>query len=149
MYALRMPARGWSAGVARRFARRRRAGLLAIGGVTALLVAAVPADRVDLYRQALESERRGAPPEAVAAWRRALEADAGDLFAWDHLVQALARTGELPPEIERLRAQVAAWPNTDVPRLRLALALQAAGVPRESIPQLEGVLLDRPSSNLA
>ena len=124
------------------------AGVAAVAAAVAV-TAGPPEDRLTVYREALLRETRGTPAEAAAAWRRALDSDPGDLFAWDHLVQILARDGDLPAEIEGLRAQVAAWPAADVPRLRLALALQAAGVPRESIPPLEAVLLDRPASNLA
>ncbi len=108
-----------------------------------------PGNRVAHYNAGIILEKAGKPELAVTVWRRALAADAGDLYAWEHLVRNLAATGGLQAEIAVLTSRVEEQPGAQVPPLALALALQAADRWQESIELLETYLVEHPASNIA
>ncbi|MFQ5670667.1 MAG: S41 family peptidase, partial [Acidobacteriota bacterium] len=108
-----------------------------------------PGHRVALYNLGVILENAGEARLARAVWREALDSDPGDLFVYEHLLRNLSRPEGLQAELRRQRALVQAAPGAKVPRLFLALALEAAGQRDEAVARFESYLLDEPGSNIA
>jgi C-terminal processing protease CtpA/Prc len=108
-----------------------------------------PGHRLASYNAGIILENAGRPELAIGVWRQALAADAGDLFAYEHLVRNLAATGGLAAELAALKSAVGREPAAQVPRLQQALVLNAAGRRLEAADGLRDFLLDHPSSNIA
>jgi len=105
-----------------------------------------PGHRLAAYNAGIILENAHRPGLAAGVWQDALAADAGDLFAYEHLVRNLAEIGALNEEL----AALASLDDVgQVPRLQMALALSAAGRGREAALVLEKFLLDEPASNIA
>ena len=76
-----------------------------------------PGHRLASYNAGIILENAGRPELAIGVWRQALAADAGDLFAYEHLVRNLAGTGGLAAELAALKSAVGREPAAQVPRL--------------------------------
>ncbi|MFQ5767247.1 MAG: tetratricopeptide repeat protein, partial [Acidobacteriota bacterium] len=107
-----------------------------------------PGNRLALYNAAIILEKLGRRDLAVGVWSKALKADAGDLFAYEHLLRNLHRD-DLETLIAQETLRVKADRDSTLKRLHLALDEMAAGRGSAAVKPLEEVLLIRPSSNIA
>jgi Flp pilus assembly protein TadD len=86
-----------------------------------------------LYKQGFEHFAKGDLSEAVALYRRAIEADPAFALAWNGLSMALARQGELPAAIEAAQKLVELEPDDPLSHTNLSRLLQQNG----QIPEAE------------
>ena len=86
-----------------------------------------------LYQEAFSFFTRGEFAEAIAAYRRCLEADSGHANAWSGLAMALSRTGDLDGAIEAGRKAVELEPDEPLGHTSLSMFYQQKGM----IPEAE------------
>jgi Flp pilus assembly protein TadD len=85
------------------------------------------------YKAGLEHFAHGRTDEAVASYRKALEAEAGMAMAWNGLAMALAKQGDLDAAIEAARRYVALDPDEPLAHTSLSMLYQQKGM----IPEAE------------
>ncbi len=90
-------------------------------------------DARDVAKEAFQHFTRGELPEAVAAYRRAVELDPDHVNAWSGLAMALARSDDLDGAIEAGRRAVELDPDEPLGHTSLSMFYQQKGM----IPEAE------------
>lgn len=98
----------------------------------------------DLVRAGLEADARGDLPAALAAFREALEADAGSVRAAAHGARTAARLGDLAAARRLADAAVQAGPRAGLAHEALGIVLEAEGDRRGARRALETALALEP-----
>lgn len=91
------------------------------------------ADARALNKTAFDHFVNGRLDEAIAVYRKAVEADPGLAIAWDGLARALERQGELDAAIEAARRLVELEPDEPLSHTSLSMIYMRKGM----IPQAE------------
>jgi len=86
-----------------------------------------------IYREAFAHYVAGRLPEAVAGYRRAVEADPHFAIAWNGLAMALEKSGELDSAIEAALRLIALTPDDPLAHTGLSRLYQQKGM----IPEAE------------
>lgn len=86
-----------------------------------------------IYREAFAHYVAGRLPEAVAGYRRAVEADPNFAIAWNGLAMALEKSGELDSAIEAALRLTALTPDDPLAHTGLSRLYQQKGM----IPEAE------------
>ena len=80
-----------------------------------------------LYKQGFQQFAKGENAEAVALYRRALDADPGLAIAWNGLSMALAAQGDFDAAIEAARKLVELEPDEPLSHTNLSRILMQKG----------------------
>ena len=91
-----------------------------------------PAAARALYREGFQHFAGGRLGEAVACYRRALEADPELAIAWNGLSMVLGRTGDLAGAIEAGQKLVALEPDEPLNHTNLSILYQSRGMVPEA-----------------
>jgi Flp pilus assembly protein TadD len=91
-----------------------------------------PGDARALSREGFQHFAAGRLAEAVASYRRALDADPGLAIAWNGLSMALQRSGDLDGAIEAGRRLVALEPDEPLNHTNLSILYQSRGMVPEA-----------------
>ena len=86
-----------------------------------------------IYKEAFQHFTRGEFEDAIAAYRRCVEADPGLANAWSGLAMALSRSGDLDGAIEAGRKAVELEPDEPLGHTSLSIFYQQKGM----IPEAE------------
>ena len=89
-------------------------------------------DAREIYREAFRHFVEGHLDEAIAGYRRAVEADPGLAIAWTGLSKAYQRKGELDRAIEAARKLVELEPDDALSFTNLSILYQAKGMIQEA-----------------
>ena len=90
------------------------------------------ADARALYKEGFEHFASDRLDEAVACYRRALEADPGLTIAWNALAMALSRQGDADGAIEAARKLIALEPDEPLGHTSLSIFYQQKGMIAEA-----------------
>ncbi len=85
------------------------------------------------YKTALDHFAHGRTEEAIASYRKAIEANAAMAMAWNGLAMALARHGEMDAAIDAAKRYVELDPDEPLSHTSLSMLYQQAGM----IPEAE------------
>ncbi len=80
-----------------------------------------------LYKEAFGAFARGELDEAIAAYQRVIEVDAGFALAYQGLAEAHARKGELDDAVAAIRKAIEAEPSESLYYTSLSRFLQMQG----------------------
>lgn len=79
------------------------------------------------YKAGLEHFAGGRSQEAIAAYRRAIDANAAMAMAWNGLAMALAKHGDMDAAIEAAKRYVELEPDEPLSHTSLSMLYQQAG----------------------
>ena len=85
------------------------------------------------YKAGLDHFAHGRTEEAIASYRKAIEANAAMAMAWNGLAMALAKHGEMEAAIDAARRYVELEPDEPLSHTSLSMLYQQAGM----IPEAE------------
>jgi Flp pilus assembly protein TadD len=80
-----------------------------------------------IYREGFQHFAQGRLDEAIASYRRAVEADPALAIAWTGLSMALQRSGDLEGAIEAARRLIELEPDDPLSHTNLSILYQNAG----------------------
>ena len=79
------------------------------------------------YKAGLDHFAHGRTEEAIASYRKAIEANAAMAMAWNGLAMALAKHGEMEAAIDAARRYVELEPDEPLSHTSLSMLYQQAG----------------------
>ena len=79
------------------------------------------------YKAGLDHFAHGRTEEAIASYRKAIEANAAMAMAWNGLAMALAKHGEMEAAIDAARRYVELDPDEPLSHTSLSMLYQLAG----------------------
>ncbi len=85
-----------------------------------------------LYREGFQHFAGGRLDQAIACYRKAVEADSGLAIAWNGLSMALQRKGELDAAVEAARRLIELEPDDPLSHTNLSILYQQQGRIREA-----------------
>ncbi len=85
-----------------------------------------------LYREGFQHFAQGRLDEAIACYRRAVDADPALAIAWNGLSMALQRSGELDAAIEAARRLIELEPDDPLSHTNLSILYQSKGMIQEA-----------------
>ena len=85
-----------------------------------------------LYREGFQHFAQGRLDEAIASYRRAVEADPALTIAWNGLSMALQRSGDLDAAIEAGRRLIELDPDDPLSHTNLSILFQSKGMIQEA-----------------
>lgn len=90
------------------------------------------ADARALYREGFEHYTNERYDEAIAAYRRAVDADPGYALAWNALAMALDRKDDIDGAIEAIRHYIEREPDDPLGHTSLSIFYQRKGMIQEA-----------------
>ena len=101
-----------------------------------------------LYKEAFSHYVEGQLDEAVAGYRRAIEADAELAIAWNGLAMALERSGDIDGAIEAAQRLIELEPDDVLAHTSLSRFYQRKGmIPEAEMEQAKAAQLQRSQEN--